>query len=119
MQEMKKWGWKVTWACPEKVSTLLPSISSLATPDFQLRRVDLDSNEADTLLKEYQPDVVIFDSFFSEEQWSWRVMAQCPQALRVTDSQDFHSLRFTREQLAAEGMYTLYLSLGVTFAYNS
>src|SRR5687768_15194203 len=95
LHEMQRWGWTVAWACPEKESNLSPAVKDRLP--YRLHRVSMESDEADVLLKNYSPDIVIFDSFFAEEQWSWRVMAHCPSALRVTDSQDFHSLRFVRQ----------------------
>lgn len=44
------------------------------------------------------PDVVIFDRFMVEEQYGWRIIEQCPQALRVLNTEDLHFLRKTRHQ---------------------
>ncbi|MBL4942447.1 MAG: glycosyltransferase, partial [Colwellia sp.] len=43
-----------------------------------------------------QPDVVMFDRFMMEEQFGWRVSEQCPQALRILDSEDLFCLRHGR-----------------------
>ena len=42
--------------------------------------------------------MVLFDRFLTEEQFGWRVADNCPQALRVLDTEDLHSLRHVREQ---------------------
>jgi glycosyltransferase involved in cell wall biosynthesis len=34
----------------------------------------------------------------TEEQFGWRVHAQCPEAVRVLDTEDLHSLRYAREE---------------------
>ena len=51
----------------------------------------------DEFLSEWNPDIVIFDRFMIEEQFSWRVKQICPNALRVLDTIDLHSLRRARQ----------------------
>jgi glycosyltransferase involved in cell wall biosynthesis len=41
---------------------------------------------------------VLFDRFMIEEQYGWRVMENCPNALRILDTEDLHFLRKAREQ---------------------
>lgn len=45
---------------------------------------------------------VIFDRFYAEEAYSFRIREQCPHALRILDMQDMHSLRIGRQQLVKE-----------------
>src|SRR5690606_8606189 len=59
----------------------------------------LNCDSFDEFIKGYQPQAVIFDRFFTEEQFSWRVAQHCPDALRILDTEDLHSLRQAREQL--------------------
>ncbi|HEU4497554.1 MAG TPA: glycosyltransferase family 4 protein, partial [Flavobacterium sp.] len=47
-----------------------------------------------------QPTAVLFDRFMAEEQFGWRVAEQCPDAIRILDTEDLHCLRQAR-QLAA------------------
>lgn len=47
----------------------------------------------DGFVKELDPDVVLFDRFMIEEQFGWRVAEQCPDALRILDTEDLHCLR--------------------------
>ena len=42
------------------------------------------------------PDVVIFDRYMTEEQFSWRVKEACPNAIRILNTEDLHSLRQAR-----------------------
>src|SRR5690625_7521359 len=42
---------------------------------------------------------MIFDRIVSEEQFGWRVARNCPQAVRVLDTEDLHSLRWARQIL--------------------
>ncbi|RZK25811.1 MAG: glycosyltransferase, partial [Flavobacterium sp.] len=43
------------------------------------------------------PDVVMFDRFMVEEQYGWRVQQECPNALRILDTEDLHFLRSARQ----------------------
>src|SRR5690606_24055072 len=52
----------------------------------------------DAFVKKLNPDIVIFDRFMTEEQFGWRVMEQCPEALRILDTEDLHCLRKGREE---------------------
>jgi len=45
---------------------------------------------------------VVFDRFYAEEAYSFRIREQCPNALRILDMQDVHSLRIGRQQLVKE-----------------
>lgn len=53
----------------------------------------------DEFIKEFQPEVVFFDRFMIEEQFSWRIRAICPNAIRILDSVDIHALRRHRQAL--------------------
>ena len=53
-------------------------------------------------LSRVRPDVVVFDRFYVEEMFSWMVAKHAPNAMRVLDMQDVHSLRGWREQRLAE-----------------
>ena len=39
----------------------------------------------------------------TEEQFGWRVAQCCPEAIRVLDTSDLHSLRLAREQVIKSG----------------
>jgi len=51
----------------------------------------------DAFVSNLNPEVVIFDRFMMEEQFGWRVLKQCPQALRILDTEDLHCLRYARQ----------------------
>ena len=46
--------------------------------------------------KELNPEIVLFDRFLTEEQFGWRVAKNSPNALRILDTEDLHSLRSVR-----------------------
>ena len=60
--------------------------------------IELNSSSFDVFVKDLNPDIVIFDRFMVEEQFGWRVQEQCPNALRILDTEDLHCLRKGREQ---------------------
>jgi hypothetical protein len=49
-------------------------------------------------VKELNP-AVLFDRFMMEEQFGWRVSENCPDALRLLDTEDLHCLRGASEGL--------------------
>ena len=66
--------------------------------------IDPNNAEADHLLREFHPDIVIFDRFVSEDQFGWRVRALWPDAMTVLDTEDLHFLRKNREERYLKGI---------------
>ncbi len=65
--------------------------------------IELNHSSFDHFVKSFNPDVVLFDRFMTEEQFGWRVAEQCPEALRVLDTEDLHCLRKGRQQAFKDG----------------
>lgn len=61
-------------------------------------KILLNHSSFDAFVKDLNPDMVLFDRFMAEEQFGWRVAENAPNALRILDTEDLHSLRKTREQ---------------------
>lgn len=61
-------------------------------------QIELNNPSFDAFLKKLNPEMVLFDRFFMEEQFGWRVAQACPQALRILDTEDLHFLRNAREK---------------------
>lgn len=85
---------------------IFASAAALSEHRFDLNQIGvteqsiaLNCSSFDDFITELQPDAVLFDRFFTEEQFGWRVEQHCPQALRILDTEDFHSLRHARQQL--------------------
>jgi len=57
----------------------------------------LNDASVDAWLLKLAPDAVLFDRFLTEEQFGWKVVEQCPDALRILDTEDLHFLRKARE----------------------
>ena len=49
-------------------------------------------------LRANPPDVVVYDRFYIEEQYSWQVRELFPKCRHVIDTQDLHSLRLARQK---------------------
>lgn len=63
----------------------------------QKERIVLNCESFDNFISKLQPRFVLFDRFITEEQFGWRVSSKCPDALKILDSEDLHSLRYTRQ----------------------
>jgi len=88
-------GAKVTFACAASKSDFsydLPSKGVIEQP------IKLNDATFDAFIKDLNPALVLFDRFMVEEQYGWRVQQQCPDALRILDTEDLHLLRHARQQ---------------------
>jgi glycosyltransferase involved in cell wall biosynthesis len=93
--------YQVTFASPALESDHMVNLQSLG---IEKVKIELNSSSFDFYVKQLNPDVVLFDRFMMEEQFSWRVEAQCPSALRILETSDLHCLRYARhEALKANG----------------
>jgi glycosyltransferase involved in cell wall biosynthesis len=88
-------GWQVTFASPAQQGEHKVDLTELGI-DEQL--VALNCSSFDVFINELNPNMVIFDRFMLEEQFGWRVAKHCPDALRILDTEDLHSLRHARHQ---------------------
>lgn len=89
-------NWQVIFA---SVAALSPHRADLAALQIEEKQLQLNCDSFDAFILDYQPDLVVFDRFFTEEQFGWRVERQVPNALRVLDTCDLHSLREARQQI--------------------
>jgi len=62
------------------------------------QQIKLNDESFNVFLKKLNPDLVLFDRFMVEEQYGWRVQQECPNALKVLDTEDLHCLRSARQQ---------------------
>ena len=90
----QKQDYEITFLC-----SAMPSDFSfdLSTISVKTQTIQLNDSSFDNLIKELNPNVVLFDRFMIEEQYGWRVMEQCPNAFRILDTEDLHFLRKARE----------------------
>ena len=64
--------------------------------------IELNDDSFDLYVKEFNPTIVLFDRFMMEEQFAWRVEKNCPNALKVLDTEDLQCLRNARHQALKE-----------------
>lgn len=86
----------VTFASAAALSEHRFDLNSLGVAE---KNIALNCSSFDEFARELKPDLVLFDRFFTEEQFGWRVEKECPDALCVLDTEDLHSLRYARQQL--------------------
>lgn len=65
--------------------------------NIQTFDIQLNNNSFDTLIKTINPNVVLFDRYLTEEQYGWRVTENCPEAMKILDTEDLHFLRNARQ----------------------
>ena len=58
--------------------------------------IELNNPSFDEFIRALNPDMVVFDRFMTEEQFGWRVAENAPNALRILNTEDLHSLRQVR-----------------------
>ena len=86
-------------------SAAMRSDYSLDFDDLNIatQQIELNSSSFDDYIKSQNPDIVIFDRFMVEEQYGWRVGENCPDALRILDTEDLHCLRLARQVAYKKG----------------
>lgn len=88
-------GWQVEFATPAQPSE---HMIDLAAEGISSRAIALNCDSFDAYIANFAPDIVMFDRFMMEEQFGWRVEKNCPNALRVLDTEDLQCLRQARHQ---------------------
>lgn len=92
-------GWKLTFASTAADSEFM--IDFLKWPVSKVS-IQLNDSSFDAFISKLQPSIVVFDKFMIEEQFGWRVAANCPDALRILDTIDLHCLRTARHKALKE-----------------
>jgi len=87
--------WHVTFASPAQQGEHKVDLTELGITE---QTVALNCSSFDDFISELNPNIVLFDRFMLEEQFGWRVAKHCPDALRILDTEDLHSLRHARHQ---------------------
>lgn len=87
--------YKVIFATQAQESEFAFDLNKLSVESFH---IEVNNSSFDLFLNKIQPDIVLFDRFIMEEQFGWRVAENCPNALRILDTEDLHFLRKERQQ---------------------
>lgn len=95
----KENGFEITFASAAQDSDFMVDLAKFGV---QKVGIELNSSSFDDFIKELNPDVVLFDRFMIEEQFGWRVIENCPKAIRILDTEDLHCLRTARQKAFKE-----------------
>ncbi len=89
-------GFVITFASPAQKTEHRINLSLLGVHE---EMITLNCQSFDEFINALQPNIVMFDRFMMEEQFGWRVAEQCPNSLRILDSEDLFCLRHARHDL--------------------
>ena len=89
----QKQDYEITYSSPAMLSEHMLDLSSLA---IKQQSIELNDSSFNEFVKELNPDVVLFDRFMMEEQFSWRIDKECPNAMKLLETVDLHCLRDAR-----------------------
>lgn len=92
---LREQGWEITFASAASESE---HMANLENAGIKRKAISLNTSDFDTYILQLNPTIVLFDRFMTEEQYGWRVAKQCPDALRMLDTEDLHCLRLAREK---------------------
>lgn len=87
--------YKVIFASSAQESEFSFDLNSI---NVEKKNIELNSSIFDLYIKYLNPDIVLFDRFISEEKFGWRVVENCPNAIRILDTEDLHCLRYARQK---------------------
>lgn len=94
-------GWEVHFATTASETIHMVDLGSIGVVT---ENIQLNDDSFDEYIEHLQPDAILFDRFIIEEQFGWRVAEKCPNAIRVLDTEDLHSLRKTRQDAFKKGV---------------
>lgn len=90
----QKENYSITFACTAAKTT---NSYNLKTVSVKTSEIQLNNDSFDLFIKKLNPEIVIFDRYLTEEQFGWRVSENCPNALKILDTEDLHFLRNARQ----------------------
>jgi O-antigen biosynthesis protein len=90
----KEWGWDIAFASCAADSEFAVNLAEIGVSKHAIQ---LNHSSFDAFVKELDPQLMLFDRFLMEEQFGWRVAEVCPDAIRLLDTEDLHSLRNARQ----------------------
>ena len=100
IEQFSEQDYKITFASPAQKGEKASNLNSLGIDEVS---IELNNSTFDDFIKELQPTIVLFDRFMMEEQFGWRVVENCPKAIRILDTEDLHFLRKTRQNQYKKG----------------
>ncbi|OBQ55420.1 glycosyltransferase [Tamlana sp. s12] len=95
IEAFQKADYSITFASPCAKSDNAFNLDSIGVSQVAIA---LNNSSFDEFIANLNPDVVLFDRFMMEEQFGWRVSENCPNAIKILDTEDLHCLRKGRQQ---------------------
>jgi len=92
---------EIIFACAASKSEHSFSFHSRNVKEVEIQLNDESFNQ---FVKELNPEIVLFDRYMIEEQYGWRVATECPNALKILDTEDLHFLRYARQDALKKGI---------------
>ena len=92
-------GFSITFASSAQNSDFIVDLYEYGV---ERKSIELNNSSFDVFIKDLNPTVVLFDRFMIEEQFGWRVAENCPDALRLLDTEDLPCLRLARQKAFKE-----------------
>ncbi|QTV05837.1 glycosyltransferase [Faecalibacter bovis] len=94
-------NYEITFACAATKSDFSYPLQSKNVKEVEIQ---LNNESFNAFVKDLNPDYVMFDRYMVEEQYGWRVSIECPQAIKILDTEDLHFLRYARQEAVKKGV---------------
>lgn len=96
LESFQSRGWTISFASPAQRGEHMAALDSMG---INTQDILLNDPSFDHYLNGLQPNIVLFDRFMMEEQFAWRVEKNCPEAMRILDTEDLFCLRHARHDM--------------------
>lgn len=93
-------NWTVTYACTAGESENAYPLERL---NVKRKKITINDSDFDTFISKLTPDIVVYDRFMLEEQFSWRVDKYSPNTMTILETSDLHCLRHARQIAVKKG----------------
>jgi len=103
IEQLQLQNWEVVFTCTAAESEFR---FDLKTINVNTIPIELNDASFDEFIKQLNPTIVVFDRFMIEEQFGWRVAENCPNCLRILDTEDLHFVRNIRYENHKKGKIT-------------
>ncbi|MGM0635404.1 MAG: glycosyltransferase, partial [Bacteroidota bacterium] len=90
---------EIVYATPAQKTDFSENVNSLGIQEISIQ---INDSSVDQVLQEIDPTHVLFDRFMMEEQLGWRITENCPNAVKILDTEDLHFLRKARQKAHQE-----------------
>jgi len=87
--------WLIHYASTSPLNDFSDDLSKL---EVETQQVEVNAASFDLFLQEIQPEIVLYDRFMVEEQFSWRIREAFPNCVHLLETQDLHFLRWARQK---------------------